>query len=206
AAVMMPWNERLARALGGRRRAASGLTTAFVFLVVLVPLIILGVVIVGEAINAIDFVRTTLQRGGIDELVGTLPKAIEAPIRSLIAVLPADIKASPVAAGGQLAAGLASRALGAVAGLAFSLGILVVAFFPFLLRGRDLIEWLQRVPPMPETGELLGEAHRVSGFVLRSTFITSLLQGIAATIGYTIATVPNAAFFGLLTFFSSFIP
>src|SRR5262249_9431239 len=136
AAVMMPWNERLARALGGRRRAASGLTTAFVFLVVLVPLIILGVVIVGEAINAIDFVRTTLQRGGIDELVGTLPKAIEAPIRSLIAVLPADIKASPVAAGGQLAAGLASRALGAVAGLAFSLGILVVAFFAFLLRGR----------------------------------------------------------------------
>ncbi len=206
AAVLGPWNERLARAIGGRRRVASALSTVFVILVVLVPLIILGVIIVGEAINAVEFVRSTLQRGGIEGLVSTLPKAIEAPLRSIMAVIPADIKASPVAAGGQLAAGLASRALGAAAGLAFSLGILLVAFFAFLLRGRELIEWVKRISPMPETGELLHEAHTVSGFVLRSTFITSLLQGTAATIGYTIASVPNAAFFGLLTFFSSFIP
>ena len=206
AAVLGPWNERLARRLGGRRKVASALMTVFVVGVVLVPLIILGVVIVGEAINAVDFVRTTLQRGGVDALVNALPKTIEAPIRSLIELVPTDIKGSPVAAGGQLAAGLASKAIATVAGVAFSLGILLVAFFAFLLRGRDLIDWLKRISPMPETGELLEEAHKVSGYVLRSTFITSVLQGIAATIGYTIATVPNAAFFGLLTFFSSFIP
>jgi predicted PurR-regulated permease PerM len=205
AAVFQRWNEWLARKLGGRPRVASGITTLCLIVVVLVPMIILGVVIVGEAINAVAFVKGALQRGGIDELVSTLPKAIEAPIKSLIELIPTDGQGT-VAAGGKIAAGLASQALAIAANLAFSLGILLVAFFAFLLSGRKLIDWVKRISPMPETGELLTEARKVSGFVLRSTFITSVLQGIAATIGYTIASVPNGAFFGLLTFFSSFIP
>jgi predicted PurR-regulated permease PerM len=82
----------------------------------------------------------------------------------------------------------------------------LIAMHALLLCGNALVAWIERISPLPETGELLTEARRVSGFAIRSSFVTALLQGVIAMIGFAIAGVPNPLFFGVLTFFAAFIP
>jgi predicted PurR-regulated permease PerM len=211
AAAVSPANEWLVRRLRQRRQLATTITTLLVIIVLLIPLVTLGVMIVGEAIDGYTFLRATLEQGGVtglvERLVQSLPDAIEHPLREVLELMPLDQSLGDQALeSGKAAAGLLGSVLSSAGNLAFDLVLMLVAMHALLLHGHGLVAWFQRVSPLPETGELLTEARQVTGYAIRSSFATALLQGGVATLGFFIASVPNPLFFGMLTFLAAFIP
>jgi predicted PurR-regulated permease PerM len=83
-----------------------------------------------------------------------------------------------------------------------------VALFFLLSDGPRLVEWVKHNIPLPsgKAGVILGYLRAVTNSVVISTLATSGLQAVVALVGYAIAGVPSAIFFGLLTFFTAFIP
>ncbi|KIG19422.1 putative membrane protein [Enhygromyxa salina] len=211
AAALSPANEWLARKLGDRRKLATTITTLLVVIMLMIPLTIIGVVIAGEAIDAYMFLRATLEQGGVsglaDGLFARLPDWMEQPIREVFVLIPqgADLGDHAMASG-KVAANVLGSVLSQASSLTFDLVLTLIALHTLLLHGKRLVRWLEQISPLPETGELLTESRRVSGFALRSSFVTALLQGLVAMLGFAIASVPNPMFFGVLTFFTAFIP
>lgn len=211
AAFLSPLNEWLARKIAGRRKLATTMTTVLVLIMLMIPLTIIGVVIVGETIDAYDFLRSAIEQGGVpglvERLIEHMPDWMQRAVRTLLDALPPEFSIEGQAvAGGKVAAGLLGSALSQAGGLAFDLILTLIALHALLLHGHALVVWLERISPLPATGELLTESRRVSGFAIRSSFVTALLQGVVAMIGFAIASVPNPMFFGVLTFFAAFIP
>jgi predicted PurR-regulated permease PerM len=201
---------RLSAKLGGRRHVAAWLMTALVIVAVLIPIAIIATMAIREAISVYDDVASALREGGMNELVSRLPDRVEGPIRRLLAALPvAPTELPEQAAGG--ATGIARIIGDVVAGLGavvFSLVMMLIAYFAMLTDGKRFLDWIEDVSPLRgrQTIELLSELRAVSRSVQRSTVVTAAAQSVVASIGYAIAGVSNVVFFGLLTFFSAFIP
>jgi predicted PurR-regulated permease PerM len=125
---------------------------------------------------------------------------------------------SPTSVINQLEAGageLASRSA-AIAGSVASgtFGTLIELLFTFLAMDSVLRHWkrivsaVARVAPFEahHTQALLAEFRRVGRITVTGTVVTGLAQGVLAAIGYLIAGVPQAIFFGICTAFASLIP
>lgn len=218
AAALWPVNEWFARKFGwrpvpaeqfgARHRLASALTTFLLVVLILGPVLSLTIVAIGEAIDAFQLIRSTLEEGGVAGLIARLPDWLERPLTAAIEWLPSDIEgmAAQAMSRGEAAVGLFSSILTGVTGLAFDVILMLIVFHTLLEQGKQLLGWILRVSPLPETKELLEEARKTSGYVLRSSFLTALVQGIVATIGFFIASVPSPLFFGTLALFAAFIP
>jgi predicted PurR-regulated permease PerM len=209
AAAVIRWHDRTADALGGRRQLAAALFVVALVLLVLVPLSWVVTVAVREAIQAVHFVRTTLETKGPEGFLAYLPDRLAELVREGLAgaSTSAEEIASLIASRGLATATAVGGALSATAQAVVQLVFLVVAFYFFLVDGRKLVGWLAGVSPDPdETTVLARSLAFASKSVLSSLFLTALVQAGAATAGYVIAGVPNPVFFGLLTFLAAFIP
>lgn len=208
AAALTPLNEWFARKFGQRHRLASALTTLLLVVVILGPVLGLIIVAISEAIDTFNLIRTTLEQGGISGMLARLPDWVERPLTTVLGWLPSDIEtlAGQAMTRGEAAVGLFGSILSGITGMAFDLILMLIVFHTLLEHGKRLLAWILRVSPLPETNELLDEARKTSGFVLRSSFLTALVQGGAATLGFFIASVPNPLFFGTLALFAAFIP
>lgn len=209
AATVMPWQDRLSAALGGRRQLAGGLLVLALVLLVLAPFAWVVTVAVREAIQAVQFVRATLQTQGQEGLLAYLPDRLAELVRDALAGVStgAEEIASMLATRGLATAAVLGGALSATAQSILQAVLLVIAFYFFLVGGRRLVAWIAGISPAPEeTQALAAELRNASRSVLASLFLTALVQGAAATVGYFIAQVPNPIFFGLLTFLAAFIP
>ncbi len=209
AAAVMPWQDRLSAALGGRRQVAGGLLVLALVLLVLAPFAWVVSVAVREAIQAVQFVRTTLQTQGPEGLLAYLPDRLAGLVREALTGVStgAEEIASVLAKRGLATAAVVGGALSATAQSILQAVLLVIAFYFFLVGGRRLVAWIAGISPAPEETQALAAALRnASRSVLASLFLTALVQGAAATVGYFIAQVPNPIFFGLLTFLAAFIP
>jgi predicted PurR-regulated permease PerM len=85
--------------------------------------------------------------------------------------------------------------------------ILVLMYFCFR-DGEKFLNWFYEVLPMESlhAQEVAGKAYDMVTAVIRGALITALMQGALALVGYLIADVPLALFFGVLTGFSALIP
>ncbi len=208
AAALWPVNEWFARKFGNRHRLASALTTLLLVIVILGPVLSITIIAITEAINTFQLVSETLAEGGITGMIERLPDWLERPLTSALGWLPSDMEslASQAMSRGEAAMGLFGTILAGITSLAFDLVLMLIVFHTLLEHGKELVAWILRVSPLPETKELLGESRQTSAFVLRSSFLTALVQGSVATIGFYIASVPNPLFFGTVALFAAFIP
>ncbi len=209
AASLMPWHDRLSARLRGRPALAAAALLVGLVLLVLAPLAWVVSVAVREAIQAVGFVRTTLQAGGPEALLAQLPEWLADLVRDGLERISTSTSemAAAVAKPGLATAAAVGGALSATAQWVVQTILLLIAFYFFLIGGRRLVGWLAGISPAPDqTRALAAELARASRSVLSSLFLTALVQGAAATIGYFIARVPNAIFFGLITFLAAFIP
>jgi len=207
--VLWPLQKRLQVRLWNRRYLAAMILTVGVVVLILTPLTIIGIIAVRQAIETTGWIRGAFARGGVHELLRPLPDNIEHWLSGVFDKVPSQIKVLPQPAeAGRWFADQLQNVVSTVSAFAFDLAMMLIALFFLLADGPGLVDWLKRVSPLgpPRTQELLKEFRTVSRSVIGANFVTGLLQAAVATVGYTIANVPQPLFFGLLTLLTSFIP
>jgi len=218
AGALRPLQARFARALRGRASLTAGILTAGVILVLLVPVAGLAAFVVNEARQGYQFVAQTLQSEGVNGLLQALPDRFEGFLRALMGRF--DIAAGDLAswadgqlgaqvqAQGESAARAAAGAVAATGSVVVQLVFMLIAFYFLLVDGPALVDWIEEVAPLKkgQTREILVEFRQVSVAVLVSTLATAAVQAVAALVGYFIFRVPQALFFGLVTFLFALVP
>jgi predicted PurR-regulated permease PerM len=209
AAALLPWHDRISARLRGRRDLAAVLLLVGLVVPTLFAIGWIASVAVREALAGINLVREVLLTSGPEGLLQRLPDWVPESFRELARdfTTRSEEIARYLAKRAPATAAWLGTALGATAGIVANTVLLLIAFYCFLLGGRRLVAWLASVSPDPgETAEVAQEMSRASRSVLSSLFFTALAQGGTATVGYFIAGVPHAVFFGLLTFIAAFVP
>jgi predicted PurR-regulated permease PerM len=210
AGAFYPWYSTLASRMRGHRSLAAALSTIGMILVVVLPLTLVSVTVAREARDGAAYVRRTLRSEGVEGLVRDLPRPLQALARRALGELPAD--EGEITDLAQEQGGRAAAAVGGVLGATwraiFQLVMMLIAFYFFLVDGRDLVRWLSDVVPLRrgQTERLLVDFRRVSVAVITSSVATAAIQALTALAGYLIARVPNPVFFGVVTFLVGLIP
>jgi predicted PurR-regulated permease PerM len=210
AAALAPWVERLARLLGGRRRAASGVVTLGIVVVVLAPLGTLVAVLVSQVVGGVNWLKEELRSEGLAGLVGRLPESLRGHADRLIAALPqgADEIQSFVTAQAGKAASAVGGVLSATTGVLFQILIFLIALFFLLADGPALVDWLKESVPLRrgQLAVLLEDFRRVTVSLLVSMLATAGVQAALAFGGYVVSGVPYSLAFSVATFVMALVP
>ena len=214
AMVLWPLHQWLTLRLRGRSSAAAGILVAAIVALVLGPLVGLSAFVVNETADATRFVSETVRSEGTRGLLAKLPDPVEEQLTRLLSRLDADtgevtkwVQHQVTQAGGS-AALVVGAAVSATGSLLFQGVMMILALFFFLTNKEGILNWLDEASPLRpgQTRELFAEFVRVCKSVIVSTAATSLVQAIAALVGYLIARVPHPFFFFAVTFVIAFIP
>jgi predicted PurR-regulated permease PerM len=211
ASVMLNLYQWLTLRLGGRERTAATVLTIGLGLSIVGPIAWLVASATQQIVKGMGLLRAQL---GLQSMADLRVSALPPRWQDLVAATLTRLHLSRdrlmqyaarieeyVEHAGQRLLESSSRAL-------FHTAILLIAFYFFLIEADRLTRWLWRVSPLEEqqTQSLLDEWRNVSRATIVGTGITALFQALVATLGYLIAGVPRAVFFGLLTLLASFIP
>jgi len=210
AGALWPVQQWLARRLRGRRGIAAGILTAAVVVLLLGPVAMIMTYIIRDGADGVQFVSNALHSEDVRDLVDRLPTSARDAVTNAIDALPRDVSELGGAVGeykGQ-AASTVRKALVTTGSLLFHAVLMLIALFFLLVRGDDMVAWLDSIAPLRRgrTLELLSTFRRVSYAVIVSAAVTSAVQAAAAMVGFLIAGVPSPFFFALVTFFSAFVP
>lgn len=210
ASALWPLQQWLARKLGDRRGVAATLLTIAIIMLLLGPLAMLVTFAIREGRDGIRFVSETARSERVAELVSWLPASARDFVTGAITRLPRDLDEAVALAGahsGETAAAVGA-AVATTGSLAFGATLVLIALFFLLVRGDELVTWLDSVSPLRrgQTRELLATFKKVSFAVIVSAAMTAAAQAAAALIGFYIARVPGPLFFAAVTFFLAFIP
>jgi predicted PurR-regulated permease PerM len=200
---------KIARKLGGRPKTSALILCFILLILVLLPLVGVGAVIARNISAAGVFVRDTLQGGGFERFVESLPGPLERVGEWLQNEMP-DFGhlESVLAQQGGKAAQAARSALAGAGRFGFNAVLMLVAVYLLLVDGSRLLRWIERVSPLgpDDTRQLLHNFRDVSVAVIVATVGTAAAQAGLALVGYLIAGVPHAFSFGLISFFLALIP
>ncbi|RKH42921.1 AI-2E family transporter [Corallococcus llansteffanensis] len=207
-------HKRLRKRLRGHGSVSAGIIVTGTVLALLLPLGGLTAFVVAEVTEGARFVSQTVQKDGMDGLVGKLPGGLRGPVSSLIERLPLEQEQldkkvqEQVTNQGGTAARAVTGAVAATGSLLLQTTMMLIALFFFLTDGERLVQWIESVSPLRrgQTKELLREFRGTSVSVLVSTVATAGVQAVAALVGFLIVGVPAPLFFAGLTFFFALIP
>lgn len=210
ATVLSPVTGWVERRVAGRHRAAL-LLTLVAALAVVGPLAGMGALLVRQASGAAAWLERAAEEQGLDGLIARLPASVRPVAERLAEGLPHGAREAEEALRNAIGTDTFSTVGGLLQATGTALSHLLlffVALYFFLADGQKLVAWLKEMVPLPagKTAVLLGYLRSVTISVVASTLATSGLQAVAALVGYALAGVPSALFFGLLTFFTSLIP
>ncbi len=214
-----PVHARLLRLVGGREGLAATLSTLLVVLVILGPAMGLVFQISQEAISLYQSLEPRV-RASLDEGTAPLLARLRALpvlgflIERLEAVVPLhalDLRAYLADAARRAAAGLAGFTGGLVRNvLAFVLDA-VVLILAIAVLFRDGARWVAAsrgwVPMREEDREgIATELRQATRAILYGMFLTALVQGALAGIGYWIVGLPSALLLACATALTALIP
>ena len=210
AVVLGPLQKRLAKKFGRRRGLAAAVIVIGVVLLVVVPLLALSTVAVKEATDGAKFIRDTVRSEGVTGLIDRLPEPLRNFGHKAAGQLGdlGEFGQKHLSDQGPKAASAIAGALVATGALLLDLAMMLIALYFLLVRGDEVMGWLDEVLPLrpSQTRELAAEFKKVSYAVIVATVLTAAVQAAAAFIGYLIAKVPHPFFFAIVTFFFALIP
>ena len=221
AVVFWPVYRHMAKYLPERPNLASGLATVTLLLVVLVPLIAIFWIVLAQSAQLYPTVQEWLSAyQSPDDFVAAdvLPDFLYnwwLAVSDWMAGIPAlanfDFRefmlGNADSASRWLADFGAATARNILIGFVNILLILILMFFCFR-DGEGFLGWFFDVLPMEtqHAQDVALKAYDTVTAVIRGALITALMQGALALVGYLIAGVPLALFFGVLTGFAALIP
>lgn len=214
AGALYPLHKRLTHRLRGKSNVSAGLLVLGIVVALLLPLSGLTAFAVAEATNGVKYISTTVRQEGVSGLVDKLPR----PLRGLTQRVMDRFQVQEeglneriqqqVSTSGGTAAKAVTGVVAATGSIAVQTVMMLIAFFFFLVDGKQLVTWLGSISPLKkgQAEEILREFRNVSVSVLMSTLATAGVQAAAALVGYLIAGVPVPLFFAAITFLLALIP
>jgi predicted PurR-regulated permease PerM len=210
AGLLFPvYNKLKSKNKGKPTRAAFGTILLFIF-IILLPVSIVLIIVVDQAIAASESVRPLLIE------ITENPIAFVENIRSIPIVsklYPDQVKLVKTIndivneLGNFVIQGLSDFTAG-TASFVFSFFIFLFTLYYFLVYGKEYMETFLYYLPLKNEEEqiLLNRFTRVTKATLKGTFLIGLIQGTLGAIGMAIVGLPNVIFWGLIMTILSIIP
>ena len=190
AGVLWPLQQWLSGRLRGKRGVAAGLITIAVVLLLVGPVATIAAFVIRDGSDGVKFVSEALRSQDVANMVGRLPDATRDAVNEAITQVPRDLsdvmgQVAPEGRERETAAAVGS-VVKATGSFAFHTVLMIIALFFLLVRGHELVDWLDTVSPLGpgHTQELLKTFKKVSFAVIVSAVITSAVQAAAALVGF----------------------
>lgn len=206
AVLFMPMHDWICARLANRQALCAGVSTALVFLLILVPLTVLAYFLSREVLSALEFGRAILDKTDVrQELLNQLPIGI----RRYLPLYKLDQgSGDAMMAALGTSASLATNILSQTTEFAIDLFLMVIAIYYFFLDGRRLVrDGLKLIPLDPRYGDaFVKEFKDVTYAIMWGNTLTAIVQGMVGTIGLYIAGVPSALLWGAAMAVFAMIP
>jgi predicted PurR-regulated permease PerM len=219
ATITFPIYAKFETWFGGRKRAASILTTLLVIFAIVIPILLFLLILAGQARDLYGVVNTYLQTIDIGslliwekgnafyDLIGPYSEEFNGIIQQNI-----DALRNAVAESAKYVSTFAARqSAKIVADLGLTIFNLLLMFFTlyFLYKdGRLILRKLMLWSPISVKHQkvIFKKFREISQATLFGTFLTAIAQGIVGWIGFSIAGVPSAFFWGTAVSVFSLVP
>lgn len=219
--VFFPINQRFRRKIPGRFGLTAGLSTLTVLLLVLIPVLSLGWVATDQAALLYPTLKTWVTEIRAQDVISVetmLPAWLSERLTAIEAFLTRYDLIDGFDLDGLLldnidVAGVQIANFGASAArnILVIVGKLMLVAFGMFFCFRDgdrFVASLIEITPMPteHARAIAGRVYATVTAIIRGALVTAGVQGILATIGFLIAGVPLALFFGIVTGIAAMIP
>ena len=213
--LFQPLHKIVSLKLPDRRRRAALLSTIFVFVGVVVPVVLLFTALTKQAFELYQTTRNTEAFSEVSLFFkGESHLAIQ--IKDLAAAVGVDLSAENIqsiasatgqAAGAFLYEHVTGAAQNAV-GFLFHFGIMVIIVFALFLDGHKLKDFLMKLSPLPDEEEelLINRFREISQAVFLGNGMASSLQGILGGIAFSVAGLGPAILWGSVITIFAFLP
>ncbi|MGI9628014.1 MAG: AI-2E family transporter [Longimicrobiales bacterium] len=210
AGMVTPVFHWLTAKFGGRRRLASVTTIVFLLGLIVAPLVVFLGIVAEQAVQMSELLAPWIR----DQL--RTPEALS----NLLARIPFADRLLPDAAGlsarlsesvasaGTVAVGWLAAATRGTLGFVLQLFVLLYAMYFFLLDGAGLLKKILHYLPLSSDKEqrLVERFVSVTKATLKGSLVIGVVQGALGGIGFAIAGVPGAAFWGTTMAILSVVP
>lgn len=204
AVVARPLYHRIYRAFGRRANLAAATTTAVAILVIMVPLLMIGSLLMGEA----QSVYSSLAPSGLEPgVVSVFFGKAETLLRHFAPEVTLDAAYYIRGILEWIVAHLDAFFSGFLQ-IMFNVFIMVIALF-FLLRDGDALKRrLVELSPLSTLydEDIFRKLTRTVVAIIKGSLIVSVVQGLFAGIGFWVIGVPNPVIWGMVVTVSSLIP
>lgn len=210
AALAHPFYDRLVTLFRGRRAAAGLVTLLVVLVLVVTPLLLTAGAVVSEAVHLAGSARAWA--GEHPDALAELEAHVErypvfgrvAVYREVIARRAGELTSSLST---FLADSLRAAARGTV-GFLFQLFIMLYATFHYLMNGQEVLaKWTNTTPlTKKQTRAILETFTSVARATLKGTFVLGIVQGVLIGVAFALAGISGAFFWGTVMAVLSAIP
>lgn len=213
AGLCRPLYHWITRMVGGRTSLAAAITLLVLFILVVGPISAFVGVVVSQALNvstqALPWLQQHFAAGGTlnahDWLVQRFPAlASYVPDQAKIVE---SVGTAAQSVGGFLVAG-ASRIGAGTAAFLLNLFVMLYAMFFFLRDGRKILERIFYYMPLNHDDEelVLQRFTSVTRATIKGTLVIGVIQGALAGVGFWVAGLDGAAFWGTIMAVLSIVP
>jgi predicted PurR-regulated permease PerM len=209
ASITFPIYARFEVWLKGRKRLASLITCLLVVFAIVIPLIVFLLILAGQAMDLYRIINTYLQNVDVNALLKwekgnilyDLSGSYSAEVATLVQQNMDSLKNGLAESAKFISTFAAKQSAKILADVGLSVFNLLLMFFTlyFLYKdGRYILRRLMMISPIPMRyeREIYRKFHEISKATLFGTFLTAIAQGVVAWIGFAIAGVPSAFFWG----------
>jgi len=212
--VLFPAYNRLNRRLGGRPGLASLITVLLVFVVIAVPVSVVGILVYSEAIAGYNAVieqvpglAARLSRVSLLAWAADLP-VIGDYIGDLESIELSEAFRDAVRAGSNFVISATQRSFVSTTSALINFLVVLLLMFFFFQSGRHLLASIYNVVPMPnrERREIAQETRRTTIATLISTLLIGVMEGTYGAVLFLIFGLPSAFLWGIIIMVLSMIP
>lgn len=195
-------------------RVAAVFTMLTLFLIITVPLVVLGAMMYKDATRMADavqgselqgLVNDTLHKGWAQKMVGLFnsspdPAVREQFVHAKVAELQANIHATLTKFGTDL--------LAAIPDFFVAVTVMLFVVYYVLTDGETFAAYVRRAAPLPgrQVDFLLHEARQGLSAVFVGQILLAIMQGVLGGIGFFIAGLPNAVLWGAVMAILALLP
>lgn len=200
------------RRVRGRRSLAAGLTILTIFVLVLAPLGVVGLMLVSDATELATKAQEWLSpyRPAIEARINEIAGSGTIYIFDYAIQLDDVITKLQDSVGriGQLLVTLIKNTAGSVAGGVMLLFITLYSLYFCYLDGDNFLTWLRRALPLTpdQTDKLLTDFFATSKATLKAVFVIGAVQGVLGGLAFWICGIPAPFFWTVLMSIASIIP